>query len=70
MELSFKGELTVAVHQKQLERLKNKILLTSYRLILTLFHNPTAPTKFSTYMPRDNNDDHFIIVHVILNYQA
>ena len=34
MELSLKGELTEAVHQKELERLKNKILLTSYRLNL------------------------------------
>ena len=45
MELSLKGELTEAVHQKELERLKNKILLTSYRLNLTQSHNPTAPKK-------------------------
>lgn len=52
MELSLKGELTEAVHQKELERLKNKILLTSYRLNLTHSHNPTAPKKkkFSTYI--------------------
>ena len=45
MGLSLKGELTEAVHQKELERLKNKILLTSYRLNLTHSHNPTAPKK-------------------------
>ena len=45
MDLSLKGELTEAVHQKELERLKNKILLTSYRLNLTHSHNPTAPKK-------------------------
>ena len=53
MELSLKEELTEAVHQKELERLKNKILLTSYRLNLTHSHNPTAPKKkkkFSTYI--------------------
>ena len=54
MELSLKGELTEAVHQKELECLKNKILLTSYRLNLTHSHNPTAPKKkkkkFSTYI--------------------
>ena len=52
MELSLKGELTEAVHQKELERLKNKILLTSYRLNLTHSHNPQLQKKekFSTYI--------------------
>ena len=45
MELSLKGELTEAVHQKELERLKNKILLTSYRLNLTHSHNPQLQKK-------------------------
>ena len=45
MGLSLKEELTEAVHQKELERLKNKILLTSYGLNLTHSHNPTAPKK-------------------------
>lgn len=71
MGLSVKGELTEAVPQKQLERLKNKILLTSYRLNLTHSHNPTASKKkFSSYMPCDNSNDNVIIVHVSHAYEA
>ena len=45
MDLSLKGELNEAVHQKELERLKNKILMTSFWLNLTHSQNPQLQKK-------------------------